>query len=235
MQTNLQEQSPLVVDLDGTLVSTDTLHELVLSFIQRSPFLIFKLLIWLIKGRAHLKYKLYCNTNFSFDLLPYNNKFLDWLKSQRLGGRKLVLCTGANQNIAEAIASNLCIFDEVFGSNESVNLTGKNKAIFLKNYFGISKFDYAGNSYSDLYVWEVARKKILVNASFGLEFFSFHKFDFEIIFRTKNFTFKNLFHSIRIHQWMKNLLQKFLKRIYLPFLEPVDPVQSTITTKWQEL
>ena len=49
---------PLVVDVDGTLVATDLLHEAALQFIARHPFQTFRILGWLIAGKAHLKAQL---------------------------------------------------------------------------------------------------------------------------------------------------------------------------------
>ena len=46
---------PLVVDLDGTLIFTDTLVESILRLIKQSPLNIFKILLWIFKGRSLLK------------------------------------------------------------------------------------------------------------------------------------------------------------------------------------
>ena len=41
---------PLIVDLDGTLIKTDLLMELVIGFIRLYPQKIFYLIYWLIQG-----------------------------------------------------------------------------------------------------------------------------------------------------------------------------------------
>ena len=43
---------PLVVDLDGTLSRTDTLHEGVLALVARDPQALLSLPAWLREGRA---------------------------------------------------------------------------------------------------------------------------------------------------------------------------------------
>ena len=46
---------PLCIDLDGTLVRTDTLVEAVLALVRERPLYLFPLPVWLIRGRACLK------------------------------------------------------------------------------------------------------------------------------------------------------------------------------------
>src|SRR5476651_1490164 len=47
----------LCIDLDGTLVRTDTFAEALLGFLCHFPLRLPQLLIWLLKGRAFLKMK----------------------------------------------------------------------------------------------------------------------------------------------------------------------------------
>ena len=54
----MDPQPPLVVDLDGTLVRTDMLHETLVGALQRSPWLLLALPLWLMRGRAALKREL---------------------------------------------------------------------------------------------------------------------------------------------------------------------------------
>ena len=48
-------QVPLVVDLDGTLIRTDLLHESVFALLKLNPFYMFLLPLWLLKGKAYMK------------------------------------------------------------------------------------------------------------------------------------------------------------------------------------
>ena len=50
-----QNSPPLCVDLDGTLVKLDTLHQSILLLIRRKPKSIFKIIKWIQAGRAALK------------------------------------------------------------------------------------------------------------------------------------------------------------------------------------
>ncbi|CEJ12728.1 hypothetical protein BN1110_03031 [bacterium YEK0313] len=49
---------PLVLDLDGTLLRTDTLLESAIAALRDNPFVIFSMLLWLVQGRAVLKQRL---------------------------------------------------------------------------------------------------------------------------------------------------------------------------------
>ncbi len=52
LHLNSKINVPLVVDLDGTLVLTDTLHELAIKFLIKNPFLNLPIMIgWLFKGK----------------------------------------------------------------------------------------------------------------------------------------------------------------------------------------
>lgn len=46
---------PLVVDLDGTLNPTDTLVESRIALATKSPLMLFRVPLWMIKGRARFK------------------------------------------------------------------------------------------------------------------------------------------------------------------------------------
>ena len=49
------EQTPLYVDLDGTLIKSDLLHESLLGLVKRNPLSLFLIPHWLRSGRAHMK------------------------------------------------------------------------------------------------------------------------------------------------------------------------------------
>jgi hypothetical protein len=75
--------NPLVVDLDGTLLKTDLLFESASRFILTYPFRIFRLLIWLLKGKAILKLKLANYYHIDPACLPYNSDLVSWLSAQK--------------------------------------------------------------------------------------------------------------------------------------------------------
>ena len=156
---------PIVVDLDGTLIHTDMLHESAIRLLRDHPFEVFKIPFLLFKGKAFLKSCLGSRTEFDAQTLPYNLELIEWLTQQRAEGRKLTLCTASDKKIAHLIASYLGIFDEVIASDGVLNVIGKNKASALVDLFGPQGYDYVGNSHQDLPVWSQANKAIVVSGS----------------------------------------------------------------------
>jgi apolipoprotein N-acyltransferase len=158
-------QVPLVVDLDGTLIKTDLLWEHLARLLRQNPFQFFQILFWWTRGRAFLKKQLVRRVKIDPATLPYHEKFLAFLREQKSAGRKLVLATASDLQMALPVANHVRIFDEVLGSDGKTNLRGENKLKALTQKFGERGFDYAGNSAADFAVWRGAREAIVVNAS----------------------------------------------------------------------
>lgn len=197
---------PLVVDLDGTLIRTDMLHESALKVLRDKPFGILRIPYWLLQGKAALKQQLAERADFDPAFLPYNHHLLDWLKLQRVQGRKLILCTASDHAIAIAISKHLDIFDEVMASDGTTNLAGIRKAEALEQRFGTAGFDYVGNSRSDLVVWQRARRAVIVNASDELAKKVRGFCEVEHVFTSAAVGFTAWLRVLRVHQWMKNFL-----------------------------
>ena len=197
---------PLIVDLDGTLINTDMLHESALNILRTRPLDTVFIPIWLVKGKAHLKQRLASRTTFDPSSLPYNLALLEWLKTQRFNGRSLILCTASDKSIADLIASHLGIFDAVIASEGVINLSGKNKATVLIARFGHEGFDYIGNSSTDLEVWAHARAAVVVNGTKGLEEKAAKVCRIEKVFPAKKYKVSNWHRMLRVHQWLKNFL-----------------------------
>jgi phosphoserine phosphatase len=147
-----QNQIPLVVDLDGTLIKTDLLWEHLARLLRRNPLSIFEILFWWTRGRAFLKKKLVERVNVDPSTLPYNEKFLAWLRQQKSAGRKIILATASDLKMAQPVADHVGIFDEVLASDGKTNLRSENKLKLLVEKYGERGFDYAGNSSADFAV-----------------------------------------------------------------------------------
>lgn len=157
-----QEKAPLVVDLDGTIVKTDTLVVSVLEFIKRSPLNAIRLLLWLPTGRANFKRKVCLQTDLPVADLPYRTDLLQYLIAQKKTGRQIILATAAHISIANKVAKHLDIFDSVIATDGNINVKGRNKLEAIKRAIG-DKFVYAGDSKADLPIWCFAEAAILVN------------------------------------------------------------------------
>jgi apolipoprotein N-acyltransferase len=158
-------QVPLVVDLDGTLIRTDMMWESLSRLLRRNPLAIFQILFWWTRGRARLKQKLAARVQADPATLPYHEKFLAYLREQKATGRKLILATASDLQMALPVANHVALFDEVLGSDGKTNLRSGNKLKALTEKFGERGFDYAGNSDADFAVWRGSREAVVVNAS----------------------------------------------------------------------
>ena len=162
METN---PTPLIVDLDHTLIDTDLLFLSSLGVLTKSPWLIAHYFFWLWKGKGYLKDQLVKRFEINIPELPYNESVISYIMKRKKEGSKIVLATASHKNYAFAVAKHLQIFDDVMASNKDFNLSSHNKANSLVKRFGEKNFDYMGDHIRDLPVWEVSRLSIIVNAT----------------------------------------------------------------------
>lgn len=199
-------ERPLVVDLDGTLLRTDSLHELMLAFIRMHWVNTFVLLGLLVKDRATLKAELAKRTAFDVSLLPLNNAVTQLISAARDEGRPVVLATASDQQLAEKVAKEFGPFDHVLGSTPGHNLKGHRKAEALVEEFGEQGFDYVGNDSPDIVVFAKAHTGFVVEPSGSLLRRSLAANDRVTPVGAHQIPLGALIRSLRPHQWVKNLL-----------------------------
>jgi len=107
---------PLCVDLDGTLVKSDTLVDSLLVQARTHPALLFKLPGRALRGKAAFKAFVTDSVQLDVAHLPYNRPLLKYLQQQRAQGRAIFLATGADVRLANRVAAHLGIFTGVLGS-----------------------------------------------------------------------------------------------------------------------
>jgi 4-hydroxybenzoate polyprenyltransferase/phosphoserine phosphatase len=202
----------LVVDLDGTLLRSDTLFESFWSALRckwSTPFLS---VVALTRGRVSLKRYLAKTANIVIETLPYDTKVLTFIKEWRSSGGRTALVTASDEVLAKAIADHLGIFDEVCGSKDNLNLKGENKGAYLEETFGLKGFAYMGDAPSDLAVWKRADTAITVNATGSLRKKVEKTCDKVEHLETGQASLWSYAKAVRPHQWLKNLL------VFLPLL-----------------
>lgn len=218
---------PLCVDLDGTLVRSDTLHEQLLVGLRSRPLSMLTLPLALLSGRAVLKQRLGALCTIKPEALPYTADFVDYLQQEKASGRKLVLATAADSTIATAVASHLGIFDDVLASDGKLNLKGPNKAKVLTERYGERGFAYAGNSTADVPVWSAAGETIFVNVPKSLD---------RKVSSTQAVSgrfggegrgrLRSIVKGIRVYQWVKNILVFVPMVLAHSFLDPKTVLAS---------
>ena len=197
---------PLAVDLDGTLLAGDVLHEQFVKLLLRRPVLLLRLLAGLRQGKAAFKRRMVSLMPPLAVALPFRKPFLDWLREQRQAGRKLHLVTASDQHVADAVSAHLGIFETATGSDGATNLRGAAKGEALRTRFP-QGFVYAGDSKADLDVWAMADAAVLVNASSATAA-QVRARGWPILaeFDRVRPGLRDWLGAIRLHQWSKNAL-----------------------------
>jgi 4-hydroxybenzoate polyprenyltransferase len=199
-------EMPLCVDLDGTLAKTDLLPETIVNAIKIHWIYLFLIPAWFFSGKAVAKSKLATIGSIDPSTIPYNDNLIEYLRRERERGRKIVLATASDRNIAEPIARHLGFFDDVVASDGITNLKGEAKANALVNLYGERGFAYAGNSRSDLPVWRRAKSALLINTNRSVSRTVADLLPIERKFDDRKPLLYAFMREIRPHQWIKNIL-----------------------------
>lgn len=199
--------TPLCVDLDGTLVETNTLFEATISILKKNPFRIFALLASAFQGKALVKHTIGTYAAGEKFVWLYNMKLLAFLQNEHAKGRDLILATASDAHIATTIAHELGIFKEVIANTPKTPVSASKKYILLEKRFGKQRFSYAGNSRDDIRVWNSAASAIIVHAPESVASTVRKHTPVEAEFPyTKKLRIQDILQEMRVHQWLKNLL-----------------------------
>lgn len=198
---------PIVVDLDGTLVRTDLLHEAVIALARESPWSLFRLPFWLVRGKAVLKQRVAERVPLDAAALPYEPGLVEWLRAERSAGRRIVLATASNRLYAQAVADHLGVFDVIISSDARTNLAGRVKRDVLVEMYGERRITYVGNARPDLEVWPHCAGAVLVNASHSVSRRAAAATTIERTFESgPGSSPAAWWRGVRAQQWLKNLL-----------------------------
>jgi 4-hydroxybenzoate polyprenyltransferase/phosphoserine phosphatase len=192
--------------MDGTLLRVDTLHENLLAFLRQHFWQAWRLIAWLFGGKACFKQQLASCVALRTDNLPACEELVEFLRAEHGRGRRLVLATAADEQIARRVAERFPFFNEVLASDGRTNLGGKIKLARLVERFGEKGFDYAGNSSADLPIWRAAADAIVVQACPAVRRRAQRESNVVREFGSQATWFDILKRVLRIHQWPKNVL-----------------------------
>jgi 4-hydroxybenzoate polyprenyltransferase/phosphoserine phosphatase len=151
---------PLVVDLDGTLLLTDTLHESFVATLFRSFGIGLASALKGLRNRAAAKRYLSDRHKLDVSLLPQRDNLVELIRAERDRGREVHLVTAADQSIADRVRSEFGLFTSATGSDGARNLKGEVKLAYLRQRFPAG-FLYAGDSVTDGPIFRAARGAIL--------------------------------------------------------------------------
>jgi len=210
----------LFVDLDKTLIKSDFLLESFVRYFSKNIFApIICLAVLITKGKVGLKEFLSNKSDISVENLPYNQQVLDAIYQwkENYPKEKVILISATHQDVIERIAYHLKCFDAWYGTDNE-NLKSEIKLKKIKDLTEGESFTYIGDSFADLVIWENAKKCYLVNPSKNLlKAVTKINDSIEIIASKKSNLFFEVIKTIRVHQWVKNLL------IFIPAILSLKP------------
>ncbi len=203
---------PLCVDLDGTLVKSDTLVDSVLALARHHPAALLKVPGWIGEGKAAFKRHVTSAVTLDVDHLPYNRPLAEWLRLEHGQGRAIYLATAADRVLADRVAEHLGIFAGVLASDGSTNLAGGNKLAAFHSRFG-ENFCYVGNAKPDIEVLSACQSPMVANPDAAL-LAGLARGNVAVArtFDDRTPAVKSWLKAIRLHQWAKNTL------IFVPLL-----------------
>jgi 4-hydroxybenzoate polyprenyltransferase len=198
--------STLYVDLDGTVVASDTLWESLILLLKSNPLKFFRLPFWFLKGKAFFKRSVSTYVTLDPCRMPYREDVLDFIKLERQGGKEIVLATAADRKIAQAFSDHLGIFSGVLASDGSINLLEENKLRAIKKHNEAHGFEYLGDDAADLFIWKEAEKAHLVRPNRRLLASVKKVATVGKVFDSSEKKMMSLLNAMRPYQWGKNLL-----------------------------
>ena len=210
--TGVGDPVPLIVDVDGTLLRSDLLHEAALAFVASHPLSVWRLFAWLTGGKANLKAELAARVGNSVDSIPLREEVVAAVREAQQEQRPVYLASASDKRWVDAIAARLGGIAGVLASDGVTNLAGSAKATALVERFGAQGFDYIGDNRVDFAVWDKARRQILVSHSAGLEKAVKARFPDSITIARPRPPLRAHIRALRLHQWAKNLL------VFLPII-----------------
>ena len=195
---------PLVIDGDRTFMTCDLARETLVSYLKLNPDRLFDVLGWLGRGRSAVKRELAQRVVVDVDKLPVNEALTTFAKEQAAAGRHVYLLVSLGSPLRGAIKAR---FPFITGVLERVAAGSSNAtaaADDLARRFP-EGFDYAGSSGADLDIWKRARSAILVDPSPRVRRRVAAVVPIAITLPGPSRA-AGLLVSLRLHQWVKNLL-----------------------------
>jgi 4-hydroxybenzoate polyprenyltransferase/phosphoserine phosphatase len=205
-RTKADQNPRLVVDLDGSLLQGDTLHEGLLECALHKPQALLRALTLLLQGNiAGIKTHIATHVDITKRAIPVNGAVLHHVAEEKKKGGQPILATAAPKKWAAEINKNLGEPFETILATTSTNLRGNTKLEAILQTTNGCPFDYIGNCHQDIPIWKHAREAFCVNPKSQL-LQAAKKQGIRLLPMGKPSRKSPLWEALRPHQWLKNLL-----------------------------
>lgn len=216
-----QDRTPLVVDLDGTLICGDSLWEGLFALPKISLPSFFAACLAVRGGRAALKQAVAAKRTPVFGQFRFNQEVVEFVR-QEAAARPVILATAANERVAVVIAEGLDVFSLVIASGEA-NRKAAGKLAELKlrlkeNGLG-EDFDYVGDNVADRVLWSEARHAYVVAISDSAAAQLSDGVKIARRFERPRLTIRDALFALRPFRWMAGLV------VFLPLLLSAGAVE----------
>lgn len=200
----MDDNRPLVLDVDGTFLKTDLLFETFWAGLGQAPLKTLRATLTNFTDPARLKAELATITKIRTDLMPVNSDVADAAMAAMRDGREVMLASASNEILVEKLARDYGLSERVFASSETKNMKGEAKASALVAAYGEAGFDYAGNAPIDKAIWARCHTALVVGCSGAAK--SLTRSGKTVRRFSGGWTFGDLMRGLRPHQWVKNVL-----------------------------
>lgn len=195
---------PLCVDLDGALLRSNIHIERCLRCVKQDVFYAATAVWWLFRGKARWQSQMARRCSLDVSLLPIDTGLLNWLRTERNRGRRLILCTRGDRETADQVARHIGIFDDVVAGDSGATDSNREQAAILDGRYGIRGYDYVGNKTANSEVGKHARNVITTDV-FGLNQDAGSAQKGSSVVKAQR-RVSLWIRALRLHQWAKNLL-----------------------------
>lgn len=193
---------PLVIAVDRTLISCDLARETLVAYLKLNPRRFLDVLGWLWRGRA--KRQLAERVAVDVTVLPVNETLVAFAEAEAAAGRRVFLAIPAASALSGQLTKRFPFVEGVITGGNREDPKAPALADILARQFP-EGFEYAGSSVADLEVWRRASSAILVGASSRVQRHAAALVPISASIPGPS-RFRGLLASLRLHQWVKNLL-----------------------------
>jgi 4-hydroxybenzoate polyprenyltransferase len=200
----MDDNRPLVLDVDGTFLRTDLVHESFWAGLGRAPRETLRAVAGGLSNPAGMKAELAQLAQMRIDLMPVNADVADTAMEALREGREVVLASPSYEGAVEEVAQTYGLSAQVYASSPSKNMRAEARARALVSAYGEGGFDYAGNSSADRAIWDKAQTALVVGDVSAMR---------GLIRKGKlvrsfpgGWKITDLLRALRPHQWVKNVL-----------------------------